>query len=145
MLLLYFLESVCFALILLFSFGWLNTHVTLAINATRRGISDLVLYCGAGIYEELVFRGFLLSILFASFKPVFPKQKAATTAAALLGALLFSIFHYIGPSGDAFALGSFIQRILAGLYFSALFVTRGFGVTAAAHAIYDIFVGLINT
>jgi hypothetical protein len=23
-------------------------------------------------------------------------------------------------------------------------VTRGFGVTAAAHAIYDIFVGIIN-
>lgn len=144
MLLLYFLESVCFALILLFSFGWLNTHLPLAMSAAHRGLSDLVLYCGAGIYEELVFRGFLLSILIAVFRPVFPQQKAATTVAALLGALLFSIFHYIGPSGDAFSLGSFIQRILAGLYFSILFVTRGFGVTAAAHAIYDIFVGIIN-
>jgi membrane protease YdiL (CAAX protease family) len=145
MLLLYFLESMCFALILLFAFGWLNTHVSLALNETHRGISDLVLYCGAGIYEELVFRGFLLGFLIAVFHPVFAQQKAATTAAAILGALLFSIFHYIGPSGNAFTLGSFIQRILAGLYFSALFVTRGFGVTAASHAIYDIFVGIINT
>lgn len=144
MLLFYFLESVCFALILLFSFSWLNTHLFLAMNIVRRGISDLVLYCGAGIYEELVFRAFLLGILVAILRPVFPRQKAAATAAALLGALLFSIFHYIGPSGDAFSLGSFIQRTVAGLYFSILFVTRGFGVTAAAHAIYDIFVGIIN-
>jgi hypothetical protein len=144
MLLLYFLESVCFALILLLSFGWLNTHLTLAMHETRRGISNLVLYCGAGIYEELVFRGFLLSVLIAVFRPVFTQQKVATTAAALLGALLFSMFHYIGSSGDAFSLGSFIQRTLAGLYFSILFVTRGFGVTAAAHAIYDILVGMIN-
>ncbi len=145
MLLLYFLESVCFALILLFAFGWLNTHLTLALNETRRGISDLVLYCGAGIYEELVFRGFLLGLLILAFRPVFAQQKAATTAAAILGAVLFSVFHYVGSSGDLFSLGSFIQRLLAGLYFSVLFVNRGFGVTAAAHAIYDIFVGIINT
>jgi len=144
LLLFYFLESVCFALVLLFAFGWLNTHFALAINAARRGLSDLVLYCGAGIYEELVFRAFLLSILIAVLRPVFSQPKAATTAAALLGALLFSLFHYIGPAGDAFSLGSFIQRTVAGLYFSILFVTRGFGVTAAAHAIYDIFVGIIN-
>ena len=36
MLLLYFLESVCFALILLFAFGWFNTHLTLALNEARR-------------------------------------------------------------------------------------------------------------
>jgi membrane protease YdiL (CAAX protease family) len=145
MLLFYFLESVCFALILLFAFGWLHTHLTLALNETRRGISDLVLYCGAGIYEELVFRGFLLGFLIMAFRPIFAQQKAATTAAAVLGAVLFSLFHYVGSSGDLFSLGSFIQRLLAGLYFSVLFVNRGFGVTAAAHAIYDIFVGIINT
>ena len=144
MLVLYFLESVCFALILLFAFGWLNTHLTLALNETRRGISDLVLYCGAGIYEELVFRGFLLGLLIVAFRPVFAQQKAATTAAAFLGAVLFSLFHYVGSSGDLFSLGSFIQRLLAGLYFSVLFVNRGFGVTAAAHAIYDILVGIIR-
>ncbi len=102
MLLLYFLESVCFALILFFSFGWLNTHLPLAMSAAHRGLSDLVLYCGAGIYEELVFRGFILSILIAVFRPVFPQQKAATTVAALLGALLFSIFHYMGAFGRRF-------------------------------------------
>jgi hypothetical protein len=144
MLLLYLLESVCFALILLFTFGWLLTHLSFAMGEKTRGIANLVLYCGAGVYEELVFRGFLLWFLMVFFRRFFPKERAiAATAAAILGALLFSIFHYIGPSGDVFALGSFLQRAIGGLYFSVLFLTRGFGVTAASHAIYDILVGII--
>jgi membrane protease YdiL (CAAX protease family) len=144
MLLLYFLESVCFALILLFAFGWFHTHLSFAMVGKTRGPASLVLYCGAGIYEELVFRGFLLGFLMICFNRLFPKEKAiAATAAAILGALLFSIFHYIGPSGDVFTLGSFLQRAMGGLYFSVLFLTRGFGVTAASHAIYDILVGII--
>jgi membrane protease YdiL (CAAX protease family) len=142
-LLVYFLESVCFALLLFFAFGWLTTHVSLAMAGKKRGIANLVLYCGAGIYEELLFRGFLLGLLLAAFNLVFHKKKAAATAAALLSALLFSAFHYIGPARDVFSFGSFVERALGGLYFSILFVTRGFGVTAASHAIYDTFVGRI--
>jgi membrane protease YdiL (CAAX protease family) len=144
MLLLYFLESVCFALILLFAFGWLHTHLSFAMAGKMRAPANLVLYCGAGIYEELVFRGFLLGFLIICFRHLFPKERViAATAAAILGALLFSIFHYIGPSGDVFAVGSFVQRIMGGLYFSVIFLTRGFGVAAASHAIYDILVGII--
>jgi membrane protease YdiL (CAAX protease family) len=144
MLLLYFLESICFALILLFLFGWLNKHLALAISQKGRGLGDLVLYCGAGIYEELVFRGLLLGSLVFAFRRMFAQKNVGIAAAAVLASLLFSAFHYIGPSGDAFSLGSFTQRMIAGLYFSGLIVTRGFGVTASAHAIYDIFVGIIN-
>jgi membrane protease YdiL (CAAX protease family) len=144
MLLFYFLESICFALLLLAAFGWLNTHFSLAAGEKTRGVSDLVLYCGAGIYEELLFRGFLLGILLAGFRRLFVSDKAAIVTATILAALIFSAFHYIGPSGDAFTLSGFIQRMVAGLYFSVLFVYRGFGATAASHAIYDIFVGIIN-
>jgi membrane protease YdiL (CAAX protease family) len=144
MLLFYFLESICFALLLLAAFGWMHTHFSLAIGGKTRGVSDLVLYCGAGIYEELLFRGFLLGILLAGFRRLFASDKAAIITATILAALLFSAFHYIGPAADAFTLGGFIQRMVAGLYFSALFVSRGFGVTAASHAVYDIFVGIIN-
>jgi membrane protease YdiL (CAAX protease family) len=144
MLLFYFIESICFALILLFAFGWLGAHLSFATGGKARGLANLVLYCGAGIYEELVFRGFLLGLLTLLFCRFFPKKKAmAATLAAIMGALLFAIFHYIGPTGDAFAFGSFFQRVLAGLYFSFIFLTRGFGVTAASHAIYDILVGII--
>jgi membrane protease YdiL (CAAX protease family) len=146
MLMICFLESVCFALLLLSAFGWMSTHFSLALSETKGSIANLVLYCGAGIYEELVFRGFLLGLLIAAFSPVFPRNKAAAAAAAaVLGALLFSAFHYIGSAGDVFSVGSFVQRAAGGLYFSIIFVTRGFGITAASHAIYDILVGLILT
>jgi membrane protease YdiL (CAAX protease family) len=145
MLLVYFLESVCFALLLLFAFGWLSTRFSLILGDIRQSISDLVLYCGAGIYEELVFRAFLLSLLIAALNLFFHKKKTALLSAVLLGALIFSAFHYIGPSGDSFSLGSFSQRTLGGIYFSTLFVTRGFGVTAASHALYDIFLGMGST
>jgi len=143
MLVIYFLESICFALLLLFAFGWLSTRLSLSLSEIRQNISDLVLYCGAGIYEELVFRAFLLSLLIVVLNRIFDKKKTATISAVVLGALIFSAFHYVGPSGDALSLGSFLQRTLGGIYFSVLFVTRGFGITAASHALYDIFLGLI--
>lgn len=140
---LYLLESFCFALLLIYGLGWLNTHLLMATAGDKRPLANIVLYCGAGIYEELLFRGFLLGILLFIFRRACPRNKVAVpVAASILAALIFSAFHYIGPSGDTFFLGSFLQRTLAGLYFSVLFVTRGFGLTAASHAIYDIVVGI---
>jgi hypothetical protein len=139
-----FLESLCFALLLVFAFGWMTVHLSLAMGIRTSAISNTVLYCGAGVYEELVFRAFLLGLLVAGFSTFFQMKKgAAATAAAVLGALLFALFHYIGPAGDPFSFGSFFQRTMGGLFFSVLYVTRGFGITAASHAIYDILVGVI--
>ena len=143
MLSVYFLESLCFALILLFAFGWLSTRFSLAMSVIKQNPSDLVLYCGAGVYEELFFRAFLLSLLIAAFKLVSQKKEVAVVSAVLVGALLFSAFHYVGSSADSFSPGSFLQRTMGGVYFSTLFVKRGFGVTAASHALYDIFVGMV--
>ena len=36
----------------------------------------------------------------------------------------------------------FVFRAAVGLYFTALFVVRGFGIAVGAHAGYDILVGL---
>jgi membrane protease YdiL (CAAX protease family) len=138
------LESICFAMILLFAFGWMTTHLSLSVGNRGSAAVRLILYCGAGIYEELVFRAFLVGILVAAFSRIFHMKKGwAAVVAVFIGALLFSAFHYIGPAGDTFSFGSFIQRMIGGLYFSVLYVTRGFGVTAASHAIYDILVGVI--
>ena len=140
-----FLESLCFAVILLFLFGLLIPGLGLSMAAVHGGLADLVLYCGAGIYEELVFRAFLLGILIMVFHKVFKlKRNTSAVSAAFLGALLFAFFHYIGPAGDIFTLGGFVQRALGGLYFSVLFVARGFGVTAVCHTFYDILVGFVN-
>lgn len=144
MLLAYLLEGACFAMLLLFAFGWLHTHVALALHSEKRALANFALYCGAGIYEELVFRGFLLGLLLLAFHRLLPgSRKTATVLATLVGALIFSAFHYVGSTADIFSLGGFAQRLLGGLYFSVLFITRGFGLAAASHAIYDIIVGIV--
>jgi len=104
---------------------------------------QLMVSLGAGLYEELVFRVLLVSGLAAIGAKVFGwKPVPAGIVAAVLGALIFSAFHYIGPYGDPFQLGSFTFRTIAGLLFSTLYLTRGFGITAWSHALYDVFLTL---
>lgn len=103
--------------------------------------TQLMLSLGAGLYEELLFRVLLVGALALLGERVFGwSRRAAGVMACLAGALLFSAFHYIGPYGDPWQLGSFTFRALAGVVFSALYLTRGFGITAWTHALYDVYV-----
>ena len=105
--------------------------------------SQLMISLGAGIYEELLFRVIVVGALAAIGTRVLGwSPRTAGVVACVLGALLFSAFHYIGPYGDTLEAGSFIFRALAGLTFSALYLLRGFGITAWTHALYDVFVTL---
>ncbi len=99
----------------------------------------IVLSLGAGIYEELLFRVLLAGGLLVLFRSGGLPRGRAGVFAALLSALAFSAFHYIGPYGDPWELPSFTFRFLAGLAFSALFLVRGFGIAAWTHALYDVF------
>jgi Type II CAAX prenyl endopeptidase Rce1-like len=105
--------------------------------------AQLMVSLGAGIYEELLFRVLLVSGLILIGRRGFGWSRAASSGfAILLGALIFSAFHYIGAYGDRFTLASFTFRAIAGLLFSALYVARGFGITAWTHALYDVFLTL---
>jgi len=100
----------------------------------------LMLSLGAGLYEELLFRVLLVSALAAGARTIFGwSVKAAGVFATLVGALIFSAFHYIGPFGDPFRLTSFTFRAISGVAFSALYLLRGFGITAWTHSLYDAF------
>ena len=107
---------------------------------------DLLVLClGAGIYEELVFRLIVLTVLSLVVKDLllFP-GKTAAFAVVVLSSLMFSAYHYLGTESfhwDSLAAWrTFAFRTVAGIYFGVLFLTRGFGVTAATHAAYDILV-----
>jgi membrane protease YdiL (CAAX protease family) len=102
--------------------------------------TQLALSIGAGLYEELVFRVLLVGGLFLLFRALLETSTRAYLLAALLGAALFSLVHYVGPLGDPFALPSFTFRFLFGLALNALFLGRGFGVAAWTHALYDVMV-----
>ena len=96
----------------------------------------LMLALGAGLYEELLFRVLLVGGLAAALRFFLGKRSvAAGVIAACGGALIFSAFHYVGAYGDRFTLASFTYRAIAGLAFSALYLVRGFGITAWTHAL----------
>ena len=100
----------------------------------------LMLSLGAGLYEELFFRVLLVTGLAAGARIVLGfGKRAAGISAAVIGAFIFSAFHYIGPYGDPLQLQSFVFRMLSGLAFSGLYLLRGFGITAWTHALYDAF------
>lgn len=101
----------------------------------------LMLSLGAGLYEELFFRVLLVAAIANGGRLALGlSARGAGIVAVALGALLFSAFHYVGPYGDPLALGSFTYRAVAGVVFSALYLTRGFGITAWTHALYDVWV-----
>jgi len=68
----------------------------------------------------------------------------AATIAVVGSAVIFSAFHYVGALGDTFTLASFTFRAIAGVAFSVLYVTRGFGITAWTHALYDLGLSLLQ-
>lgn len=98
----------------------------------------IVLSLGAGVYEELVFRVLLVGGLWGVFRSSGLGSRQSGAFAAVLAALLFSAFHYVGPYGDPWEVPSFLFRFLAGLAFSVLFLVRGFGITSWTHALYDV-------
>jgi hypothetical protein len=101
----------------------------------------IVAFVGAGVYEEFLFRLLLLPACFGLFRVARLPVTTAAVLAILMTSLVFSGAHYVGAAADQFTLFTFSFRMLAGLFFSALFVLRGFGITVGCHAAYDLIVG----
>ena len=117
-------------------------------------------FVGAGIYEEVLFRLCLLSLIYGFFRVLALPHRGAAMMAVVLSAAAFALAHYIEPKEGVGIVRSIIDgadmvvrtqelwfgfafRALAGIYFGALFFLRGFGITVGCHAAYDIFVGVI--
>lgn len=149
------IEPRLFPLMLLESVAWALAFGTVTATVTAlllRGVplaagllpgmdlpTQLMISLGAGLYEELLFRVLLVGGLMAvATKGLGLSKGPAAVGAVALSALVFSAFHYVGPYGDPFTVPSFTFRALAGVWFSGLYVTRGFGITAWAHALYDV-------
>jgi hypothetical protein len=125
---------------LLGSLGGIAAAAVSAAPVGRLGLpAQLMLSLGAGLYEELLFRVLLVSLLALAGRRLLGwGPRGAGAAAVLVSAVAFSAFHYVGPYGDPFTVQSFTFRALAGLAFSALYLVRGFGITAWTHALYDV-------
>lgn len=145
-----FVESVVYALV----FGTVAATLTALLLHGPNGLmvpsgprlalpTQLMVSLGAGIYEELLFRVVIVSALARLATAAFGwKPVPAGVFATLVGAFIFSAFHYIGPLGDTLEVGSFVFRMVAGVLLSGLFLLRGFGIAAWTHALYDVFLTL---
>ncbi len=148
------LESGAYAAVFGLVVSWLTALLlegprALAIQAGARASlgldTQLVVSLGAGIYEELLFRVILVgALLWASRRLLKAGRVVSATLAVVISALIFSAFHYVGALGDTFTVASFTFRAIAGVLFSVLYVTRGFGVTAWTHAMYDLGITLLR-
>ena len=106
--------------------------------------ADLVLGVGAGVYEELVFRLVLISVLVMIGHDLLGISNSTTLiAAVILSALAFSAHHHPPLGSEPFAMDRFLFRAAAGAYLGVLFVFRGYGPAAGTHAAYNVLVTLL--
>jgi membrane protease YdiL (CAAX protease family) len=105
----------------------------------------IVMSLGAGFYEEISFRVILFGLgakvlrLFA--EPISEERaRLIPFGWALVTALVFSAWHYVGAFGDPFELKSFVFRCVCGLVFTLIYAFRGFAPVVWTHVIYDVWV-----
>ena len=110
-----------------------------AVPASAR----VVAFIGAGVYEEVLFRLCLVPAVYGLCRLVEMPHRWAAVGSILATSVVFAVAHYIGPAADSFSLFTFSFRTIAGIFFAALFVVRGFGITVGAHAAYDLLVGVL--
>lgn len=127
------------------NFGPLMERFGVTLQIAPEAATHALTYIGAGVYEEVLFRLGAFLGLTLIFRAVLLPKAVAIVLAAVAAALLFAAAHHVGPYGEAMNPYVFLFRTLAGLYFTALFVCRGFGVAVGAHAGYDVLVGVAVT
>lgn len=115
--------------------------------------ANLILSCGAGVYEEFFFRLLVMGAMVLFFGKVLGIRSGwKYVFAALLQAALFSLSHHL-PGGPEEIVGLaglreympvLVFRTLAGVYFAFVYIERGFGIAAGSHAGYDLMVVLLD-
>ena len=136
-------ESVLLALPLPFLLG----EIAQRLSASSGGgfcskVFELTSVCGAGAYEELLFRLFLFTgLLWLGMALKLHKLPAGILAAAISG-VLFSAFHFVG--GRPFDMVFFTFATVAGVWLAAICYFRSFGMAVAPHAAYDIMMVLLG-
>ena len=116
--------------------------VKLEITFHTGRAAQVLTFIGAGIYEEVLFRLGLFVGAFFILRAIKLPIVVAVVVASAGAAAAFAAAHHVGPYGEPMNSHVFLFRALAGLYFTALFVGRGFGIAVGAHAGYDVLVGV---
>ena len=106
--------------------------------------SQMAISVGAGLYEELVFRMVLIAVLHTLLVDVGKASHAVGAMIAIsVSAVAFTFYHDLGQATGGLSGRRVLFYLLAGLYFGAVYVLRGFGVVVGVHALYDIITVLL--
>jgi membrane protease YdiL (CAAX protease family) len=113
------------------------------LPALREWVETLGLAVGAGVFEEVAFRGLLLAGLLALLvHGVGADRATGGVLAVLASAWVFSSYHHWGLGGEPWHPAVFAFRFWAGVALGALYLGRGLGIAAFAHGFYDTLVML---
>ena len=143
------IECAALALLLLLlarlQFAWLGGVPKQAfVGSLGQSWQNVVAYCGAGIYEELLFRAMFLPAMVLLLRWIGIDKSSSWTGAIFASSLTFAAahYHFFSGYGESFQWQTFGFRFVAGVFFCLLYRFRGFGISAGTHALYDVFVGV---
>jgi len=127
-------------LILALPLGLLSFQIPRLLNTGpsrfENVLFQLTTMCGAGAWEELLFRLFLCTGLYYLGNKLLRLEKVpAGILAAVISGVIFAFFHGFGSR----PLDFYVFATIAGVYLAMICHFRSFGLAVAAHAIYDIF------
>ena len=101
--------------------------------------SRISISIGAGLYEELMFRMLLIAVIHTLLVDVGKaSSRVGAVVAVVVAAAAFTAYHPLSGPNGGISTQKAMFFFLAGLYFGAIYVARGFGIAVAVHAIYDI-------
>lgn len=117
----------------------------LVAGSSADWMQGIYLAFGAGLYEEMLFRLVLITMLHFVVTDVLSfNDRIGKIVAVVLSALAFAWLHnsvYSPSSGLDLRLAMFYT--LAGGYFGILFLTRGLGIAVGVHLMYDLLVFVV--
>lgn len=139
-----YVEAIALA-VPLFVVNWALAPLTSGPEA-RSTVDEIALGIGAGVYEELVFRLLMISLVVMIGIDLLRLGRAGVTAAAiLLSALAFAAHHHPPIGLEPFEVARFTFRTVAGAYLALIFWYRGYGLAAGCHAAYNVALACMGT
>ncbi|MBU3729756.1 MAG: CPBP family intramembrane metalloprotease, partial [Phycisphaerales bacterium] len=123
------------------AFAWAQASPAAAVAGPEAlgALGKVSLAIGAGIYEELIFRMALISLLHTLFVDAMRiGERWGIGISIAISAALFAAYHPLGAAGGGIDWSRATFFAGAGAYFGVLYVMRGFGIAVGAHAAYDL-------
>jgi hypothetical protein len=108
-------------------------------------LDRIALGIGAGVYEELVFRLVLISVVMMIGADLlhFDRRNVIIFAVAF-SSIVFAAHHHRPFGADSFDIVRFVFRTGAGAYLAAIFWYRGYALAAGCHAAYNVSLTLLG-